>query len=513
MPLVPSIPLPTGEFGSFPDRGGAAFPSAGDIDIWWTDPDAASVFDFEQRRRSAFHVFGEDKGTTVWRSAPIVLGSQEDIFGVLIGPPESTLVASNSDIRTLPQLPINPRAGQGSRRKIYAELHSLRMRGQGMEILAGEAFLEHLIGDLGLSGVEAARLFRRSFGEIISWDLGGDPNRDFPADNHFNVFFAVKFDATKDAPAMTVFNKEPLVVVDLGVTSLPPLKRVTIPQFPHDIPNLYSVQSSLGGDTGFETAGRGGCCAHSVALADDLPFRPVDIGEIVGGGFGGGEGISIRTGARVDNLAGPDESSSNSPRFRRMPDRFIDGVFVPNGVTQISSTGLTFAFEDTSAGGVSDAVRNGVSILDERGQASPIHVKAPTGALAYQPPQSFGLGLGPNGGITFDIQGLRRENPDFYLVSLVAIEGMSKESSKGASVRLRILVDGVEVPFANRLFDTPGEGTPVSVDLQTAERYVTLVATSTTMVSGNGVFALFQFRGFGSLAGEKTVEYRGRPRP
>jgi hypothetical protein len=512
MAIVPTIPLPLGTFGPFPPRGEGMFSSAGDIDIWWTEPEAAAVFRLEDRRRSSTHIFGEDQNTTVWRSAPITVGSQDDSFGVPIGLADSSLVVANGDIRILPQTAIDPRAGQHSRRRIYAELHSLQMAGQQAEILAGDRFLQHLTEDLKLTPAEVAQVFRRSYGEVISWDLTGDIQRDFPADNHFNVFFAVKFGATSDSPAFTVYNREPLVVVDLGVTSLPPFDRVTIPQFPYDIPQLYYVKDptdQLG--IGEMVAGRGGCCAHSVRLQFDLVFRPVNFDELAGG-LSDGAGFSLRSGTEVSRDVRPENSGRNQTSFRRVASRYVDSVFVPNGVTQIASAGLTFAFEDTTAGGISDAVRNGLSVVEQGGEARPIVVQAPMDALAYQPPQAFGIGLGPNGGITFDIAALREDNPDFYLVSLVALEGLSSESPRGSSARLRILVDGVEVPFANNWFNIPGTSRPVSIDLQTAQRYVTLTSTSTTL-GGNGVFALFQLRGFGSLAGESLIEYSGPARP
>ena len=522
MPLVPPILPPTEEYDPFPpDRGVGVFPSAGDVDIWWEDPDLASVFSLERRRETSYHFFGEDTGTTVWRSAPLTTGSLEDVFGVPIGPPESELVISGSDIRRVPQAVTDPRAGEGSRRRIYAELHSLRMRGEGAELLAGEPFLAHLVQDLGLTPTEVAQVFRRSYGEIISWDLTGDPSRDFPADNHFNVFFAVKFDATDDFPAFTAFNKEPLVVVDLGITQVPPLKRVTIPQFPYDMPSLFAVKDPLGPggpsaqeDTGVAVIARSGCCAHAIAISADLMFRPINFGELAGavGVAGQGAGIDIRAGTLVASGMRGGDFDSNRSLFRKIRDGYVDGVFVPNGVTQISSTGLTVEFEDTNAGGISDAVRDGISSMDASGTAHPIDVQAPTSSLAYQAPQRFGLGLGPNAGITFDIAALRRENPDFYLVNLVALEGMSRESPRSASVRLRILIDGVEIPFADKLFETPGASAAVSVDLQTAERYVTLVSTSTSD-AGNGVFALFQLRGFGTMSGDGDIKYRGPARP
>jgi hypothetical protein len=425
----------------------------------------------------------------------------------------------SSDVLQRPQLTIDHRLGDGYRRKLFVELHKLEMRGEGVTLLAGESFLAHLRDELRLGEVAISQIFRRSYGEVLSWDLTGNRNRDFPADNYFNVFFALRFDSTTECPAFTLYNKDPVLVVDLGLTSLPPLGRVTIPQFPFDLPHLYIIQRNkseafaepLG--IGGEVIAAGGCCAHSVRGLADLPFRPVNFPELAGpAGAQIGAGLSLRTGQWTAADARGSDALHNRTSFFKMDHNYIDGVFVPNGITQISSTGLTFRFDDTHAGGISDAIRQGASVLSIGGELHPMDVTSPHLAAAYQSPQSFGVGLGPNGGITFNIASLRERNPDFYLVALVALMGMSAESPRGSKTMLRVLVDGVEVPFASNEFTVPGVSIPISVDLQVAERFVTLSSTS-SQGNGNGVFGLFQLRGFGNLAGDAPNPYRGPARP
>jgi hypothetical protein len=105
----------------------------------------------------------------------------------------------------------------------------------------------------------------------------------------------VKFDKTDNCPAFTVFNKDPLVVVDLAVTGLPPLDRVTIPQFPYDMPRLYYVKHPTNPTAapGAIIAGAGGCCAHSVRGLTDLPIRPVNFDELANGVSRPGEGLGV----------------------------------------------------------------------------------------------------------------------------------------------------------------------------------------------------------------------------
>jgi hypothetical protein len=514
MPPVDPVVPPTGLYSPFPPQGGeGSFQSAGDVDIWWREPTALEVFDYKERRKSAYHYFGSDTNTTVWRSAPLVAGSQADTYGTIVGPVGSTIAMSRSRIRMVPQVAMAFDRGQGQRRRIFAELHSLEMRGKTETLLAGEPFRRHLQQELGLTDAQVSRVFERSFGEVTSWDLSGDPKSDFPADNHFNVFFGIAFDKTADYPAFTIFNKEPLVVVDLGITSLPPLGRVTIPQFPYDLPEFYFVKDPKNErtDVGVVICGRGGCCAHSVRGDKDLGFRPLDFSELASSTAETFSGLALRSSAPVQIAARSDSISMNKSQFRRLRQGYVDGVFVPNGETQITSTGIVFRFEDTTSGGATDSVRSGVAFVDRSGQSRPISVEAPTSAVAYQPPQPIGVGLGANAGITFDIAAIRQEHPDFYPVSLVALQGLNGDSPLGSSVRLRVLLDGVSVGFADNTFTHPGQSKAISVDLQTVSRFVTICGTSQN--HGCGVFALFQIRGFGNLKNDPDLPYSGPARP
>jgi hypothetical protein len=507
---IESIVPPSGPAGPFPPRGAGAFPSSGNVDLWWHEPKANEVFDPATRRHSSYHFYGGDSMTVVWRSDPVVTGSHADIFGVPVGPAGSEITVSRSDIRELPQLPIDPNAGAGTRRRIYAELHEVRMRGDGCEFLVGEPFRRHLIDDLKLPPEQVAAVFRRSYGEVIPWDLSGDPARDFPADNHFNVFFALKYDATPEHPSYTVFNKDPVVVVDLGLSQLPPLGRVTIPQFPHDMPALWHIDdpepqpSVPPRPPGTVLAGRGGCCAHSVRglqAIGDLTPRFISYAELSADVPEARSQFALRGASFKPRSV----VLARQSQFRSVHSRYIDGLFVPNKLTQISTSGLLFHFEDTTTGAITEALH------EARGERG-IRIDPPTDAPAYAGPQQHGIILGANAGLTIKLGELRKANPDFYLVTMVAVLGLNADSPAGSAVRLRVLVDGIEMHFATRVFDTPGASQPVSIDLQTAREYLTIVATSTTG-SPTGVMAFFELRGFGKLAADTLPAYQGSRTP
>jgi hypothetical protein len=484
--------------------------SSGDADGWRRP--AAPDFQFE--------FYGVDEATTIWRSDPVVIGSSQDINGVLVGPPESTISVSRNDIRLRPQLSIDTQAGSGTRRKFFAELHSLHIISDGLEILAGEPFLDHLRDDLELSDEDINKVFRRSFGEIVSWNLTGDPTQDFPADNFFNVFFALKVFATDDYPAFTVFNKIPMLVVDLGIVEIPPLNRVTIPQFPYNLTELYFVRNPFGGggEIGMDRAVTANCCKHLVNIEDEAPQGAMDYGAILEASLNGAEsngaGIALTTGAvaNPETYAGPVTPPAGVQAGTFTPinhNPHIDGIFIPSGTTQITRGGTAVQFPTQPASANSEAVRNAVSSVEVNGKVNQINITPTHNLYPYQPPQLVGIGMGSNAGITFDLAALRAANPDLYLTEFVAYEGMSAESPVGSSVRLRVFVDGVEVIFADNSFTSPGESKPIRIELQRAVNTLTLVSipTGNTPTNGNGVFALAEFRGFGPAAVGTYLQY------
>lgn len=499
------LPPPASRAGSFPGRGGGRFPSIGSIRLFGLDGSGPHI-----------EFIGVDDNTEVWRSNPIVVGSRDDLFGTPIGPPGSDLIAVGGDYRSLPQLPIPADLGSGIRRKFLAELHSLALKQGEMELLAGERFRRHLYEECELNDDEVTRLFRRSFGAVISRSLTGEPELDYPADNYFNVFFGLKIPVQNGPGTVTLMNKDPVLVVDLGIPTVPPLGRVTIPQFPMDRMELYYVHDPDGkGDPGTVPAYEGGCCAHSVdkprfgpdmdarwsgrPVTEQLAFASIDLDLLLG--------HTRDPGQAEDMPIWPYHLSAQSRMqefatsfFRPLTAPFIDGVFHPSGITQITSTGLVIEFPRAPSRFATYAITSGTSGRLPDAQPAPIELDPPIKLNIYGPPQ-VGLGLGPNAGITFDLHAIRSAFPDFYLVSLVGLEGMSRESPPGASVRVQVLVDGVAVPFADNTFTTPGQSAPIQIDLQHLPRFLTIVATPARHRStvGNAAVALFELRGFGRI--------------
>ena len=89
------------------------------------------------------------------------------------------------------------------------------------------------------------------------------------------------------------------------------------------------------------------------------------------------------------------------------------------------------------------------------------------------------LGLDANKGITFDLEAIRRANPDWKLVRFRAMGGNTEpKSEQGEAVwaDLWVFVDG-QVRFQRREINRYSGGLPAVVPIKDGERFLTLVAT------------------------------------
>ncbi|MDW8038329.1 MAG: hypothetical protein RMI90_09835 [Thermoguttaceae bacterium] len=199
----------------------------------------------------------------------------------------------------------------------------------------------------------------------------------------------------------------------------------------------------------------------------------LDLGDMIGGGNGRGTG-SFGVGIRPDTggTVAAGVFGGNHPNvggtFVAFPGSpYIDGLFVPDQNTKITTTNLTYAFPDTD-GNHWDAVRNGVSVLESNGLIRPLR-------LADGNITTFGIGLHANAGITFDLQAIRASLlPAESITSLVAVAGGR---------------DGSQTPVGYVLFDgvlkwsgTLGRGTALNLAIPDTVRFLPLASTD----GGNG---------------------------
>ncbi len=220
--------------------------------------------------------------------------------------------------------------------------------------------------------------------------------------------------------------------------------------------------------------------AVTIVLGAAATADVYDLGDITGGGNGTGNGqygLGIRpqdgTAVAPDHWGGwtthgsvftPTDGSNGTANLP-----YVDGVLLPRGVTQISSSGLTFSFPST--GGMTyDAIRSGVAYVHSQSGTWPINLEDQFGTSRP------GVGFHANAGITYDLQELRAAGLSFDAVSGMA--GFNREDSVVPSGNLEIwvLVDGVQ---RYRQYFAPGVRMyeSFSIPLDGADHFLTFAST------------------------------------
>lgn len=207
---------------------------------------------------------------------------------------------------------------------------------------------------------------------------------------------------------------------------------------------------------------------------------PIDLVDIVAGGdgFGSGQaypaGINATDGRPVTAMVGRVDTKPNT--FTPVPERAaVDGVFVPDGAqglpVTISSTGIQVSDLPDTSGATWDHVLNGKVSSQDLTELDGVDYGAAPHRL---------LGFHANKGITFDLDALRESGRgrEFRFRTVVGYGG--KDETLRADVF--VYVDGA-LRAARRTFGNKAGGTPVEFDIQSEERFLTLVATD----GGDGI--------------------------
>jgi hypothetical protein len=210
-----------------------------------------------------------------------------------------------------------------------------------------------------------------------------------------------------------------------------------------------------------------------------------DLADVVAGG----DGFSGRQDAGIDPTNGrptnivpteehfpPFKGDGRYHRVEALP--FVDGVFIPysaNGPVQLDSAGHRFAEFNTRDNLGSFHVWVGKDW----------NLCSTLNGVDYASAGHRVLGLSTNKGITFDLEAIRRANPDWKLVRFLAMTGNTEGKSElGVSVSadLWVFTDG-KVRFKRREINRYSEGIPVSIPILDGDRFLTLVATD----GGDGI--------------------------
>jgi len=229
----------------------------------------------------------------------------------------------------------------------------------------------------------------------------------------------------------------------------------------------------------------------------------VNLADIVGGGNGFGTG---RLNAGIDYhgqiTALETFTSSEGPR-EYVPVRdtaFVDGVFIPNGLSQVSSNGLTFEFEPTNG-------RYWLGVLNGAWHQIALTVKVPRHQLRlngkeYGTADNPAIYLSSNQGITFDLQAIR----DFTKMEIrrfTALCGLSETYRdyweimkqypyfpQEPSASFYVLVDG-KARFVQQDMTPYESARAVTVEIGSEDRFLTLVTTQGSDKTNNGDWTLF----------------------
>jgi hypothetical protein len=146
-----------------------------------------------------------DDATEVGYSYPHTHGSVADTGGTWVGTAPSTWI-SDSNFTLLPP----GFQGPAGEREVHTEVRSLHLTG---------------LGGAAVRAGTPAPSQTPSPGEVESEATPahiGDPAFDFPAESFFDVFVEVDMPACGSLPAMTLYNSQPLLVVNSTLTDFPP---------------------------------------------------------------------------------------------------------------------------------------------------------------------------------------------------------------------------------------------------------------------------------------------------
>lgn len=233
-----------------------------------------------------------------------------------------------------------------------------------------------------------------------------------------------------------------------------------------------------------------------------LRSKQLSLADMVGGGNGTGTG-QLDSGI---NYLGTIEildtvSSAQGPKNYIPVDSstFVDGVFIPNGSTQISSQGLTFGFKPTNGRywmGVLNGAWHKVSISAQ----IPRHNLRLNG-IEYGVSGRPAIYLAANQGITFDLEAIRT----YYktdVTEFTALCGISetyndyrhlmdkKAFSDSPKANFYVLVDGQ--PCYERIDAIPtAPAQTIRVRIPSGARFLTLATTQGSDNTNNGDWTLF----------------------
>jgi hypothetical protein len=244
-------------------------------------------------------------------------------------------------------------------------------------------------------------------------------------------------------------------------------------------------------------------------------IRMFDLVDVVAGGdgFSGrrNRGIDPRNGRIVTNPFDVGNVVGDS-RYRRVEELpFVDGVFVPNGAGGPVRT--------DSAGHACDCFLTGVNETSGpvwAGGVIPTTTTSPISAelngVDYSKPGHGLLSMHANKAVTFDLNAIRRANPDYTLLRFEAVTGGTGGAGGLAGlVDMRVIVDG-QARFQRRQVSREHGAFVVSVPIARNDHFLTLAVTDGgDGIGGDGViFGDPRLQMLSDTAGQPSTTIRAR---
>ncbi|MFN0134509.1 MAG: PA14 domain-containing protein [Phycisphaerae bacterium] len=203
----------------------------------------------------------------------------------------------------------------------------------------------------------------------------------------------------------------------------------------------------------------------------------LDVGDMIAGGNGrgtaaNGRGVRPRTGIAVGANAFGESGANAGPVFNatdgaggRASLPLVNGVFLPRGVTPISTTGLSFLFSPT-AGEYWDAIRGDVAYFN-----------GPLATIDSPAIGRGGVGMHANGGCTIDLDAVRAANPGRQAQRFDAVVGVNTSVvGVDTTFEIWVLVDG-EVRYRDLFAGYAKLFERISIALDGDDRFLTLATT------------------------------------
>lgn len=207
--------------------------------------------------------------------------------------------------------------------------------------------------------------------------------------------------------------------------------------------------------------------------------QPIDLADIVGGGNGLGTGVIETAINPLTGLRGGyfDDDRHSDNRFVAVTaDRYIDGVFVPSGATAqvVSSRGDVFEDCPVTIGLFYTEIINGTGkYIGDFSHGVPL---GELGGKHYGTETVSGLFMHANLGITYDLEAIRGDFPEFAMCTFTAEAGLSTAAPRKGNADIWVLVDG-QVRFCQRGVTDKGKAYPIDIPLRQTDRFLTLIVT------------------------------------